>query len=151
MICRRGGIDKRDIGAIRVLDSITEFEISERVAGSFAVKIRRPDKEGNIRIEPLADSPPGQAPSEKRSHSHRREAGDTDHSARRSENSCDPTGPKQRGKPHGESGSKFGSEPGFGKKKKPRNKSGHAGQTQRASASAAKVALGKKARKNRRG
>ena len=32
MICRRGGIDKRDIGAIRILDTTTEFEISERVA-----------------------------------------------------------------------------------------------------------------------
>jgi ATP-dependent RNA helicase DeaD len=150
MICRRGGIDKRDIGAIRILDTTTEFEISERVAGSFAVKIRCPDKEDNIRIEPLA-APPGQAPSEKRSHSPWREAGDTDHSARRSDNSRDATGPKQPGKPHGESGSKFGSEPGFGRKKKHRNKSGHAGQPQPANAAPAKAALGKKARKNRRG
>ena len=30
MICRRGGIDKHDIGAIRILDTTTEFEISER-------------------------------------------------------------------------------------------------------------------------
>lgn len=151
MICRRGGIDKRDIGAIRILDTTTEFEISERVAASFAVKIRRPDKEDNIRIEPLADAPPGQTPSEKRSHSPWGEAGDADHSARRSDNSRDATGPQQRGKPHGESGSKFGSEPGFGKKKKHRNKSGHAGQPQRASASSEKAAPGKKARKNRRG
>ena len=34
MICRRGGIDKGDIGAIRILDTTTEFEISERVAKS---------------------------------------------------------------------------------------------------------------------
>ena len=53
MICRRGGIDKRDIGAIRIMDTTTEFEISARVAESFAVKIRRPDKEDNIRIEAL--------------------------------------------------------------------------------------------------
>jgi ATP-dependent RNA helicase DeaD len=151
MICRRGGIDKRDIGAIRILDTTTEFEISERVAGSFAVKIRRPDKEDNIRIEPLPDTPPGQAPSEKRSHSPWREVTDTDHSARRSDNSRDAAGPKQRGKPHGESGSKFGSEPGFGKKKKHRNKSGHAGQPQLTSASPTKAVLGKKARKIRRG
>src|ERR1700731_3605295 len=54
MICRRGGVDKHDIGAIRILDTTTEFEISKAVAESFATKIRRPDKEDNIRIEPLA-------------------------------------------------------------------------------------------------
>ena len=149
MICRRGGIDKRDIGAIRILDTTTEFEISEHVAGSFAIKIRRPDKEDNIRIEPLADTPPSQAPSEKQSRSPRREAGNTEHSARRNDNSRESKGAKQRGKRHGESASKFGSEPGFGKKKKHRNKSGDAGQPQLASP--AKAALGKKARKNRRG
>jgi ATP-dependent RNA helicase DeaD len=57
MICRRGGIDKQDIGAIRILDTTTEFEISERAAESFAAMIRRPDKEDNIRIEPLAGPP----------------------------------------------------------------------------------------------
>ena len=54
MICRRGGIDKSDIGAIRIMDTTTEFEISARAAESFAVKIRRPDKEDNIRIEAIA-------------------------------------------------------------------------------------------------
>src|SRR5258707_14345811 len=57
MICRRGGIDKIDIGAIRVMDTTTEFEISGRVAESFAVKIRRPAKEGNIRIQPPLTPP----------------------------------------------------------------------------------------------
>jgi ATP-dependent RNA helicase DeaD len=147
MICRRGGIDKRDIGAIRILDTTTEFEISERVARSFAVKIRRPDKEDNIRIEPLADTLQGQASSEKQSHSPWHEASDANHSARRSDNSRHATEPKQPGKPHGESGS----EPSFGKEKKHRNKSGHAGQPQRANALPAKAALRKKARKNRRG
>ena len=56
MICRRGGIDKSDIGAIRIMDTTTEFEISARAAESFAVKIRRPDKEDNIRIEALGRS-----------------------------------------------------------------------------------------------
>jgi len=32
MICRRGGIDKHDIGAIRIMDTTTEFEISKGVA-----------------------------------------------------------------------------------------------------------------------
>ncbi len=65
MICRRGGIDKRDIGAIKIMDTTTEFEIAERVAESFAVKIKRPDKEDSIRIEPLADAPEAQASPEK--------------------------------------------------------------------------------------
>jgi ATP-dependent RNA helicase DeaD len=155
MICRRGGIDKHDIGAIRILDTTTEFEISERVAASFATSIRQPDKEDNIRIEPLAVPPdpalPGQAPSEKRPDSLRREAGDTDHGARRSDNSCNVTGPMQPGKPRGGSGSKFDRESGSGHKKKHRNNSGRAGQPRWVKASPAKAALGKKVRKNRRG
>src|SRR3981081_4796971 len=74
MICRRGGIDKPDIGAIRIMDTPPEFQISKAVAESFAVKIRRPAKEDNIRIELLADAPQGQAASEKRSHTPRRES-----------------------------------------------------------------------------
>jgi ATP-dependent RNA helicase DeaD len=66
MICRRGGIDKNDIGAIRIMDTTTEFEISGRAAESFAVKIRRPDKEDNIRIEALPEGPQGEAAPEKR-------------------------------------------------------------------------------------
>ena len=66
MICRRGGIDKTDIGAIRVMDTTTEFEISARAAESFAVKIRRPDKEDNIRIEALPEGPQDQPTAEKR-------------------------------------------------------------------------------------
>ena len=54
MICRRGGIDKHDIGTIRILDTTTEFEISASAATSFAARIKRPDKEDNIRIEPLS-------------------------------------------------------------------------------------------------
>src|SRR3981081_4916435 len=78
MIWRRGGIDKHDIGAIRILETTTEVEISERAAELFAVKIRRPDKEDNIRIERLADAPQGQPASEKRLHTPRREAKETD-------------------------------------------------------------------------
>jgi ATP-dependent RNA helicase DeaD len=151
MICRRGGIDRRDIGAIRILDTTTEFEISERVAESFAVKIRRPDKEDNIRIEPLADAPEAQASSKMRSNPPRREAGDTDHIVRRSDNSRGAAEPKQRGKPHGEGGPKPGGERGFGKKMKHRSKSGDAGRPQLAGRSSAKVAPGKRTRKKRRG
>ena len=48
MICRRGGIDKHDIGAIRIYETHTEFEISAQAAEQFSVRIRRPDKEENI-------------------------------------------------------------------------------------------------------
>jgi ATP-dependent RNA helicase DeaD len=136
MICRRGGINKRDIGAIRILDATTEFEISEQVAESFAVKVRRPDKQDSIRIEPLAENPSGQRASEKRSRSDRREAADTD---------LNPTRRMPRGKPNGEGEQKFG------KKKKHRNKLVHTGQPERASASPGKARFGKAAKKKRRG
>jgi ATP-dependent RNA helicase DeaD len=61
MICRRGGVQKQDIGAIRIMDTTTEFEISARAAESFAVKIKRPDKEDSIRIEAMAEAPQAQA------------------------------------------------------------------------------------------
>lgn len=59
MICRRGGIGKEDIGAIRIFDANTEFEISAKAAEEFAAKIKRPDKEDNIRIEALPNGPQG--------------------------------------------------------------------------------------------
>jgi ATP-dependent RNA helicase DeaD len=147
MICRRGGIDKHDIGAIRIMDTVTEFEISERVADSFAVKIRRPDKEDNIRIEPLTDAPQGQAASQPS----RGEGNEPDRSDRRYERVRDERGPKQRSKPHGEGASRFGKEAGFQKRNRSPDKPAHAGQPQLAPASAAKPAFGNKPKKNRRG
>lgn len=57
MICRRGGIGKQDVGAIRIFDAHTEFQISAQVLERFTDKVRRPDKEDNIRIEPLRGAP----------------------------------------------------------------------------------------------
>ena len=57
MICRRGGIDKHAIGAIRIGEATTEFEISASAAESFAAMVRRPDKDDNIRIEAIGDAP----------------------------------------------------------------------------------------------
>ncbi|MGN6286604.1 MAG: DEAD/DEAH box helicase [Afipia sp.] len=57
MICRRGGIGKQDVGAIRIFDTHTEFQISAEVLERFAEKAKRPDKEDNIRIEPLRGAP----------------------------------------------------------------------------------------------
>ncbi|WP_031337360.1 DbpA RNA binding domain-containing protein, partial [Rhodopseudomonas sp. B29] len=76
MICRRGGITKQDIGAIRILDTTTEFEISAAAAQDFAAQIKRPDQDDNIRIEPLIGAKPiapreerpvGKAPYERKS------------------------------------------------------------------------------------
>jgi ATP-dependent RNA helicase DeaD len=65
MICRRGGIDKHDIGAIRIFETNTEFEISAQAAEQFAVRIKNPDKEAHIRIEALTKGPQSPAPAEK--------------------------------------------------------------------------------------
>ena len=149
MICRRGGVDKNDIGAIRILDTTTEFEISKEVAESFAVKIRRPDKEDNIRIEPLAAVPQAQPPSDHKPHMPRRESKDSDRSSRQNGNSRDETAPKLHGKSHRENASRFGGEPGFKKKKRHQDKPARTGHPQHASA--AKPAFGKKAKEHRRG
>jgi len=144
MICRRGGIDKHDIGAIRIMDTTTEFEISERAAESFAVKIRRPDKEDNIRIEALPEGPQREAVSEKRPHAPRREARDTDRGTAANEKPRDERAPKRHGKPHSESGTEFRREPDFKKKKKYPHGSAHAAPRQHASAP--KPGPGKKAK-----
>jgi ATP-dependent RNA helicase DeaD len=149
MICRRGGIDKHDVGAIRILDTTTEFEISERVAPAFALKIGRPDKEDNIRITPLADIPQGQAPSENRFHTPRRESNEPDRGARQNHKSRDEREPKQYRKPHGKGGS--GVDEASSKKKRHQDKPAYAGQPRLATASPAKPAFGKKTKKNRRG
>lgn len=125
MICRRGGIDKGDIGAIKIMDTTTEFEISASVADSFAVKIKRPDKEDSIRIEPTGDAPQRQAPSEERSHPPRRESADGERRERQGDRPREAAF-KPRGKAFGERGPQFGDGPAFGKKKKHKNKPGHA-------------------------
>jgi ATP-dependent RNA helicase DeaD len=56
MLCRRGSIKKEDLGAIRILDTVTEFEVAARVAHRFAARIRRPDKQDSIRIETMNDA-----------------------------------------------------------------------------------------------
>lgn len=53
VICRAGGVTKRDIGAIRIFDRETKFEIAEAAAADFAAKIRRPSGE-SVHIQPAA-------------------------------------------------------------------------------------------------
>jgi ATP-dependent RNA helicase DeaD len=123
MICRRGGIDKSDIGAIRIMDTTSEFEISARAAESFAVKIRRPDKEDNIRIEALGDAPPREEvrkqewtpkPHVKNAKSPDKPA--FDRKARYDTKKPHRDGPAHAGKPRHESGAP--AKAAFGKKKK---------------------------------
>jgi ATP-dependent RNA helicase DeaD len=66
MICRRGGIDKHEIGKINILDTTTEFEISARAATSFDARIKRPDKEDGIRIERLSGASKSEPSREKK-------------------------------------------------------------------------------------
>ncbi|PRH87261.1 helicase [Labrys okinawensis] len=54
MLCRRGGVKRRDIGNIKILDNETVVEISKEAAEHFAVNVRKPDEE-NIRIQPYRD------------------------------------------------------------------------------------------------
>ncbi|MCS3758599.1 DEAD/DEAH box helicase [Bradyrhizobium centrosematis] len=126
MICRRGGIDKRDIGAIKIMDTTTEFEISARAAESFAAKIKRPDKEDSIRIEPMTEAPQRQEAAEERSQAPRREGRHSDHRERRDDRPRDKGEFKPRSKPHGERGPKFDDAPSFAQKKRHKNKPGRA-------------------------
>jgi ATP-dependent RNA helicase DeaD len=57
MICRAGGLTKQDIGAIRIFDNETKFEVAAPLAEQFASDIRRRSPE-NIRIERLEDQAP---------------------------------------------------------------------------------------------
>nr|WP_307437200.1 DEAD/DEAH box helicase [Labrys monachus] len=54
MLCRRGGVKRRDIGTIRILDNETVVEISKEASEHFAANVRKPDEE-NIRIQPYRD------------------------------------------------------------------------------------------------
>ncbi len=123
MICRRGGIDKSDIGAIRIMDTTTEFEISARAAESFTVKIRRPDKEDNIRIEALGDAPPREEVRKQewtpKPHGKKAESSDRagfDKKARYDTKKPHRDRPAHAGKPRHESGAP--AKAAFGKKKK---------------------------------
>ena len=178
MICRRGGIDKTDIGAIRIMDTTTEFEISARAAESFAVKIRRPDKEDTIRIEALEGAPQREAAPEKRAYvprqdtprheaprreAPRREARAPDRGAAANDFARDERPSerpfKKHGKPfksqsektRGESSPSFDRKPDFKSKKRHQDKPAFAGNSRRDRGDAPKPAFGKKPKKKFRG
>ncbi len=60
MICRRGGVNKDEIGAIRIYEDHSEFEIAKDAADKFTTKIQRPDKEQHV-ITALPNGPQGEA------------------------------------------------------------------------------------------
>ncbi|MEW9305192.1 MULTISPECIES: DEAD/DEAH box helicase [Labrys] len=67
MLCRRGGVKRRDIGNIKILDNETVVEIAKEAAEHFAANARRPDEE-NIRIQPYRDRGGEDAPREPKPH-----------------------------------------------------------------------------------
>ncbi|CAM5764052.1 DEAD/DEAH box helicase [Labrys miyagiensis] len=67
MLCRRGGVKRRDIGNIRIFDHETVVEIARDVAEHFAANARRPDEE-NIRIQPYRDRGGDEGPRGPKSH-----------------------------------------------------------------------------------
>jgi ATP-dependent RNA helicase DeaD len=72
LICRQGKITKQEIGAIRILERETKFEIDAAAADRFLAAIRQIERpEG--RIEPLAEAPGGDAPPRSPSRDHVRE------------------------------------------------------------------------------
>lgn len=56
IICRQGKVTKQEIGAIRVFERETKFEIDEQVADRFMASVRAVPAGGEVRIEPLADA-----------------------------------------------------------------------------------------------
>jgi ATP-dependent RNA helicase DeaD len=154
MICRRGGISKPDIGAINILDTTTEFEVSKGVAESFATRIAGPDKEDNIRIEKLDGEPQQRpVPSEKRSYKPSkkpwRERQKSDAKGHQGGQSREERSPKRSGKPHSQHASRFDKDASFKKGQNHAGKPAHAGKPERSNASNAKHAFAK-ARKTTR-
>lgn len=57
MICKAGGVSKRDVGSIRIEDTETRFEISADKAPDFAARIRQPGSlERGIVIAPAGET-----------------------------------------------------------------------------------------------
>jgi ATP-dependent RNA helicase DeaD len=57
-ICRRGHVTRQEVGAIRVMDRETRFEIAPHAASRFAAALRRPDShDEGIRVEPMQPVP----------------------------------------------------------------------------------------------
>lgn len=130
MICRRGGIEKHDIGAIRVFENHTEVEISARAAEGFAAQAMRPDKE-NIRFETMPNGPQAATPSNGSAGKTVRNVAEHHRRTRQNTKPFDDSAPKAHGNPPGERPSKAK----FDKKHRPHGKTAFAGKPRRARAS----------------
>lgn len=89
MICKAGGVTKREVGSIRIDDTETRFEISAENAAEFAERIKRPggmergifiapagetrERPRQIKHKPNRDGQPSRKPA------HRGKAASTDH------------------------------------------------------------------------
>jgi len=59
LLCRRGHITKNEIGAIRIFQTETRFEIPRTAAGKFVDALKRTmGEEDGVMIEPAGDAPP---------------------------------------------------------------------------------------------
>jgi ATP-dependent RNA helicase DeaD len=148
MICRRGGVEKQDIGAIRIMDTTTEFEISARVADAFASKIKRPDKEDNIRIEPLGDAPGARPHAAKSWDGPKHKPKETGHHPRREDRPRDEH--KPHSKPHGEGKPRFEQDLGAKRKKQHRDWPDNDGRPRGPGGSHERPPFKKKKKKNKR-
>jgi ATP-dependent RNA helicase DeaD len=150
MICRRGGIDKHDIGAIRIYESITEFEISAQAAEQFAIRIKRPDKEEHIGIEALPEGPRGEAPAKKGDDKTASPGNAHDGGARRNDKPRYDKARKHQGERPREGAPKFDKKPGFGKRQRHEQKPAYTGKPRHEDAVPfAKPAFGKKPKKKK--
>ena len=114
MICRKGKVTKQDIGAIRIFDDETKFEIDEQVAERFAEAVRNAPH-GDGKIEP-SSSPGDIAPSRIFSpHKPQRAQPGKAHWKPKDEGAPEQAG-KREGKPNYAGKPKFGSKPKFGGK-----------------------------------
>lgn len=150
MICRRGGVDKHDIGAIRIYGTHTEFEISGQAAERFSVNLKRPDQEENIRIEALPAGPQGEAPSEKPADKTRGHGKAYEGKARQNDKPRHERRPKSHGEAPGGGAPKSETMPGLVKKQRHDHKPAGAGRPRRDHTPPfAKPAFGKKPKKKK--
>ena len=147
MICRRGGVEKGDIGAIRVMDTTTEFEIS--AFRPFAAQIKRPDKEVNIRIELLGDAPADRPHTTKSWEGPKHKPKDAGRDARREDRPRDENVRKQHGKSHGENRPVFDKARGPKTKKDPQAWPDNVGRRHVDAAHAERGSFKKKKKKHR--
>ena len=102
MICRRGHVTKREIGAIRIYERETQFEIMRAVADRFAAAIAEV-QDDDAPIEALASGPEATEPRERRPMRERR----PDRPRPESRPDSRPGRDDGEGRPHGERKPKF--------------------------------------------